>query len=69
MRDRLRDGLSLTEMREMVFQAKLKALKEAADKGWADIEAGRYIDISDENLDDFLEQLGERARQRVRTRE
>lgn len=69
MCDRLRDGLRLTEMREMVFQTKLKALKEAADKGWADIEAGRYVDVSGEELDDFLEQLGESARRRVRARE
>jgi antitoxin ParD1/3/4 len=37
----LRDGLRLVERRDTTYQARLKALREAAQVGWADIEAGR----------------------------
>lgn len=39
----------------------LNALKEAADKGWADIDAGRFKDISDDQLEDWIRQLGMQA--------
>ena len=38
--------------------AKLKALRQAADKGWQDIAAGRYTDVNDDQLEDFIRQSG-----------
>jgi len=57
----LREGLRLIEERERIEVAKLKALKQAARQGWADISAGRYTDVTDDQLDDFIGQLGSRA--------
>ena len=57
----LRDGLRLVEQREDRDAAKLKALREAVDKGWADVAAGRYIDVADEDLDAYIAGLGKRA--------
>jgi antitoxin ParD1/3/4 len=39
----LREGLRLLEERDAENAAKLKVLREAARKGMADIEAGRYV--------------------------
>lgn len=35
----------------------LKALQEAADKGWADIAAGHCTDVADHQLEDLIGQL------------
>ena len=61
----LREGLRLIEERERVEQAKLKALKQAARQGWADGSAGRFADVADDQLDDFIGQLGRRAASKV----
>jgi antitoxin ParD1/3/4 len=63
----LREGLRLMEERERLDAAKLKLLQDAAAKGWADIAAGRYTDIADDQLEDFIGQLGQRAASRVQT--
>ena len=63
----LRDGLRLVEQREAEEAAKLEALKEAAQVGWRDIEAGRYRDVPREGLADLIGQLGARASRLVRT--
>ena len=63
----LRDGLRLVEERERREDAKLKALKQAARQGWADVSAGRYADVADDQLDDFVGQLGRRAAQAAKT--
>lgn len=57
----LREGLRLIEERERLEGAKLKALKQAARQGWADVSAGRYADVADDQLEDFVGQLGRRA--------
>jgi antitoxin ParD1/3/4 len=57
----LRDGLRLIEQRERIEAAKLDALKRAARQGWADVAAGRYTDVADDRLEDFVAQLGRRA--------
>lgn len=57
----LRDGLRLIEQRERLEAAKLKALQEATAAGWTDIAAGRYADVADDQLEDFIDQLGKRA--------
>ncbi|HEY1794587.1 MAG TPA: type II toxin-antitoxin system ParD family antitoxin [Stellaceae bacterium] len=54
----LRDGLRLVERRDTVHQARLKALRDAAEMGWADIEAGRSRLLrSDAELDDYIDEL------------
>ena len=57
----LRDGLRLVEARERMEQAKLDALRQAARQGWTDVSAGRYIDVADDRLEEFMAQLGRRA--------
>jgi antitoxin ParD1/3/4 len=57
----LREGLRLLERQQAEDAAKIAALREAADRGWADLAAGRYDDIADDNLDDFIGQLGMHA--------
>lgn len=63
----LREGLRLIEQRERLEAAKLKILQDAADKGWVDIAAGRYTDLADDQLEDFIGQLGLQAAARVQT--
>lgn len=57
----LREGLRLIEERERIEAAKLKALQQAAGKGWEDIAEGRYVDLADDQIEDFIGQLGLRA--------
>lgn len=57
----LREGLRLLERRESEDAARLAALRDAATKDWSDLADGRYDDITDDNLDGFIEQLGARA--------
>jgi antitoxin ParD1/3/4 len=57
----LREGLRLLEHQEAENAARIAVLREAADKGWADLASGHYDDIADENLDDFIGQLGIQA--------
>ena len=57
----LREGLRLLEHQEAENAARIAVLREAVDKGWADLASGRYEDIADENLDDFIGQLGIQA--------
>lgn len=57
----LRDGLRLIEQRERADAAKLHALREAANRGWEDIAAGRYVDLVEHDLNDFIVELGDRA--------
>jgi len=63
----LREGLRLIEERERIEDAKLKALKQAARQGWADVSAGRYADVADDQLEDFVGQMGRRAAQLAKT--
>ena len=57
----LREGLRLLEHREAEDAARIAVLREAADRGWADLPSGRYDDITDDSLDDFIGQLGVHA--------
>jgi antitoxin ParD1/3/4 len=61
----LREGLRLIEDREREDAVKLQALRAAAEQGWTDVAAGRYTDVADDGLDDFLGQLGARAAART----
>lgn len=64
----LREGLRLVEQREAEEAAKLQVLRQAAQVGWDAVAGGRYVDVDDAELDDYLEQLGERAAKRVAAR-
>jgi antitoxin ParD1/3/4 len=57
----LRDGLRLVEQREARENAKLAALKEAVRIGFKDIEEGRFREIEDDDLDEFISGLGRQA--------
>jgi antitoxin ParD1/3/4 len=63
----LREGLRLVEERERIEEAKLKALRKAARQGWADISAGRFRDVADDQLEDFIGQLGRHAARQVKS--
>jgi antitoxin ParD1/3/4 len=63
----LRDGLRLVEERETREAAKLKALQAAARVGFAALDEGRYRDVQDHELEDFIASLGKRASARVRS--
>jgi antitoxin ParD1/3/4 len=57
----LREGLRLVEQHEPEEAAKLKALQTGAEQGWADVAADRFIDLTGDGLDDFIDRLGARA--------
>ena len=57
----LREGLRLLERQEVEEAAKLTALRHAADVGWSDLASGRFDEVADDRLDEFIGQLGLRA--------
>jgi antitoxin ParD1/3/4 len=63
----LREGLRLIEQRDAEDTARLEAPREAAQIGWADAEAGRYTEIGDGELDEYIAALGRRAAASIRT--
>ena len=63
----LREGLRLIEQRDRIEYAKLKALKQAARQSRADVSAGQYADVADDQLEDFIGQIGRRAAQLAKT--
>ena len=65
----LREGLRLIEEREAREAARLAALQEAARVGFADLDDGRYRDLRDDELEDFMSGLGRRASERARIAE
>ena len=65
----LREGLRLIESREAEDRARLKALREAARVGIADVEAGRVRDFgSTTELRSHLDTLAQRTVVRARAR-
>lgn len=57
----LREGLRLVEREQAEETAKIAVLRQAAEQGWSDLASGRFDDVDDESLDDFVGQLGIRA--------
>lgn len=57
----LREGLRLIEQRERLEAAKLEALKEAADQGWAAIAAGDYTAVAEDQIEGFIDRLSAQA--------
>jgi antitoxin ParD1/3/4 len=62
----LREGLRLIEAHEAREAAKLKALQEAAQAGFAELDQGRYHELQDEELEEYVAGLGRLAGSRVR---
>ncbi len=57
----LREGLRLLEREHAEEAAKIAALRRAAEQGWSALAAGRFDDVEDASLRDFIAQLGARA--------
>jgi antitoxin ParD1/3/4 len=53
----LRAGLRLVERDEKLFEAKVHALRAATQTGWDDLDAGRSVEVADEDLDSFIADL------------
>jgi antitoxin ParD1/3/4 len=65
----LREGLRLIEAKAEEDKAKLAALREAAQLGIADIDAGRYRDFDTfDDLKTYIEEISERPSKRARER-
>lgn len=62
----LREGLRLIEERDAREAAKLKALQEAAQVGFADLDQGRSRDVAGDDLDTLIGNLGRQAGERLR---
>jgi len=60
----LREGLRMIERRERLETVKLEALTAAAQHGFTDIAEGRFVDVADDGLDDFISALGRKAQAR-----
>ena len=54
----LREGVRLIEERDARDAAKLKLLQEAAQAGFADFDAGRFIEIDDDAIENVIRDLG-----------
>lgn len=54
----LREGFRLLERQEAEDAARLAVLREAVNVGWSQVAAGRFDDVADDELDDYLGQLG-----------
>jgi toxin ParE1/3/4 len=63
----LREGLRLVEEREAREVVKLKALQQAAQAGFAELDQGRYRELAEDELEAFVTELGVRAAERVRS--
>lgn len=57
----LREGLRLIEERDSRDAAKLKLLQEAARAGFADFDAGRFVELDDDAIEDVIRDLGRRT--------
>ena len=57
----LREGLRLIEERDSRNTARLKILQEAARAGFADFDAGRFIALEDDAIENVIGSLGRRA--------
>lgn len=65
----LREGVRLVEQREAEDAAKLAALRAAVQVGLDQLEAGDYIEVDDDGLDELFENLGREAARLVAERQ
>lgn len=64
----LLDGMHLPGQEHEQTAQQLDALRTATAQGWADIDAGRYVDLTDDQLENTIAQLGQEAVRRVAAR-
>ena len=57
----LREGLRLLERREAEDEAKLAALRAAAQVGFAELDAGQYVELREEDIEGYIADLGQQA--------
>lgn len=57
----LREGLRLVERKKASEDSKVSVLRQAAEQVWLDLASGRFDEVDDGSLDDFIGQLGVRA--------
>src|SRR4051794_18216425 len=57
----LREGLRLLERQAREDEVRLQAFRDAAQKGWDDIDAGRHSDLTEATLADHVAEIGARA--------
>lgn len=63
------EGLRLLERERLAHAEKLETLRAEVQKGFDDLDEGRYTEInSDEELDAFMDGLSARAAERVAAR-
>lgn len=62
----VREGLRLLEQRDQENALRLECLRAAARIGFADIEEGRYRDVSPDDLESYVAEIGRRASASVR---
>ena len=62
----LREGLRLVERNAAEDAARLDALQKAAQTGWDDLDAGRFVDVEEHQLGEFIAGLGRQAKKRAR---
>lgn len=58
----LREGLRLVEQREREDATKLKVLREAIQVGLDDLDAGRFVEVGEDELSDYVAELVSGAR-------
>jgi antitoxin ParD1/3/4 len=63
----VREGLRLIEAHEAREAAKQKALQKAAQIGLADLDQGRHRELHDDEVGEYIADLGRLAGSRVRT--
>lgn len=66
--DVLREGLRLVEEKAAGEAAKVEALRKAADRGFADLDQGRFTDVPVEKLADHVARIGREAISQTRSR-
>lgn len=59
----LREGLRLLEREQTEEAVKVAALRQAVEQGWSDLASGRFDEVDEQSLEDFVGQLGVRAAQ------
>ncbi|WP_166365101.1 type II toxin-antitoxin system ParD family antitoxin [Pseudomonas akapageensis] len=57
----MRAGLRLLLQQEAEESAKIEALKRATSRGIMQLESGQYDEVSGEELQQYLEELGQQA--------
>ena len=62
----MREGLRLIEARDSRDTANLRILQEAARAGFADFDAGRFVELEDDAIVEMIGDLWRQARGRDR---